>query len=125
MAVASAHLQHWLNAGPQRNVVVEVGSAGLVPWIPRDSLCENDFCRLNRIVGELQKRGFQVEVRRLDTPPARVIFKSQGEGCDRVLYVADHIREFYADGSGQHFDRALQAVVTGSAVPTHHYTDES
>ena len=79
-------------------VVIEVGAPGPLPWLPRDSLKEGDFHRLDRIVEELTGRGFNVEVRQLDVSPPCVFFR-RGD-CRQVLYIADHIREFYADGGG-------------------------
>eukprot|EP00747_Dinoflagellata_sp_TGD_P206910 gnl/TRDRNA2_/TRDRNA2_80543_c0_seq1.p1 gnl/TRDRNA2_/TRDRNA2_80543_c0~~gnl/TRDRNA2_/TRDRNA2_80543_c0_seq1.p1 ORF type:complete len:151 (-),score=25.69 gnl/TRDRNA2_/TRDRNA2_80543_c0_seq1:366-773(-) len=106
-------------------VIIEVGAPGALSWLPRDGLKDGDLRRLLRISQELERRGFHVLVRHLDTPPPFVVFRRGTEERSEILYVADHIREFYGDGSGPHYELALQAVETGVPQRTYRYTDES
>jgi len=108
------------------DVLIEVGEPGVLSWIPRDAVQDADFMRLGRISQELQRRSLHVVVRWTDSvSPGSVVFQRCQPTGSQVLYVADHIREFYADGSGVHYDLALKALVTGVPIQTRHFTDES
>eukprot|EP00746_Dinoflagellata_sp_MGD_P116194 gnl/MRDRNA2_/MRDRNA2_52093_c0_seq1.p1 gnl/MRDRNA2_/MRDRNA2_52093_c0~~gnl/MRDRNA2_/MRDRNA2_52093_c0_seq1.p1 ORF type:complete len:129 (+),score=22.28 gnl/MRDRNA2_/MRDRNA2_52093_c0_seq1:108-494(+) len=104
-----------------RSVMVEVGGAGALSWLPRDALSDKDIRRLDRIIADLRNLGHQVELRKLPDPPADVRFLVDGQ----VVYLVGHVREFYADGTGPHYERAMAAVAAGKLLPPAYWTEES